>query len=407
MRGEVVLQGLRKAFGDVVAVADVSLDVRPGEFLTLLGPSGCGKTTLLRLLAGFESPDAGRILISGRDVTARPPHRRPVNTVFQHYALFPHRTVAGNVAFGLEMQGRGKAEIAERVEKGLDMVRLGGFGGRDVSQLSGGEQQRVALARAVVLEPEVLLLDEPMAALDLKLRQEMRVEVKNLQERLGITFVFVTHDQDEALVMSDRIAVMSHGRLEQVDAPEALYDRPRTRFVADFLAVRNLLPVTVVSVAAGRAALRTRGGVALEAADDGGYRQGDSVWIGIRPERMHLSDEADSNASERSAIHSPRGREADPPDERRRIHFAAAEDASGGSGGRAASAPQLNCLSGRLEDEIYLGDRTDWRVRVGEETVTVAEPAASARPRRRGEAVTVSFPAEAVLRLEDTGAASR
>jgi spermidine/putrescine transport system ATP-binding protein len=212
----------------------------------------------------------------------------------------------------------------------------------------------------------------------------MRVEVKNLQERLGITFVFVTHDQDEALVMSDRIAVMSHGRLEQVDAPEALYDRPRTRFVADFLAVRNLLPATVVSVAAGRAALRTRGGVALEAADDGGYREGDSVWIGIRPERMHLSDEADSNASERSAIHS--------------------REASGGSGGRAASAPQLNCLSGRLEDEIYLGDRTDWRVQVGEETVTVAEPAASAQPRRRGDAVTVSFPPEAVLRLEDKGA---
>jgi len=360
MAGEVVFQGLRKAFGDVLAVRDVSLDVRAGEFLTLLGPSGCGKTTLLRMIAGFESPDAGQVLISGRDVTALPAYERPVNTVFQHYALFPHRTVGGNVAFGLEMQRRGKGEIAERVEKALEMVRLGGLGGRRVSQLSGGQQQRVALARAVVLEPEVLLLDEPMAALDLKLRQEMRVEVKNLQERLGITFVFVTHDQDEALVMSDRIAVMNHGRLEQVDAPETLYDRPRTRFVADFLAVRNLLPATVSSVSSGRAALRTRGGAALEAADDGGYREGAAVWIGVRPERMRLGDQADNNASE------------------------------------------LNSLSGTLEDEIYLGDRTDWRVQLGEETVTVAEPAASAQPRRRGDAVTVSFPPEAVLRLEDT-----
>jgi spermidine/putrescine transport system ATP-binding protein len=360
MPGEVVFQGLRKAFGDVLAVRDVSLDVRAGEFLTLLGPSGCGKTTLLRLLAGFETPDAGRILISGRDVTGLPPYRRPVNTVFQHYALFPHRTVGGNVSFGLEMQRRGKTEIRERVEKALEMVRLGGLAGRRVSQLSGGQQQRVALARAVVLEPEVLLLDEPMAALDLKLRQEMRVEVKNLQERLGITFVFVTHDQDEALVMSDRIAVMNRGRLEQVDAPETLYDRPRTRFVADFLAVRNLLPATVVSVSAGRAALRTRGSAVLEAADDGGYREGAAVWIGVRPERMRL------------------------------------EDRGPGSGG--------NRLTGTLEDEIYLGDRTDWRVRLGEETVTVAEPAASAQPRQRGDTVTVSFPPEAVLRLEDTEA---
>src|SRR5437867_1313502 len=346
MRGQVVLQGLRKSFGDVAAVRDVSLEIRSGEFLTLLGPSGCGKTTLLRMIAGFESPDAGQVLISGRDVTARPAHQRQVNTVFQQYALFPHRSVAGNVAFGLQMQSLGKAQIAERVVKALEMVRLGGLGDRRPSQLSGGQQQRVALARAVVLEPDVLLLDEPMAALDLKLRQEMRVEVKNLQERLGITFVFVTHDQEEALVMSDRIAVMSQGRIEQAGAPEALYDRPRTRFVADFLAVRNVLPATVVSVASGMAALRTRGGSALSAADDGGYRSGETVRVGIRPERMRLE---------------------------------------GGSGGRAASAPQLsadeNTLAGSLEDEIYLGDRTDWRVRVGEETLTVAEGAAAARTR--------------------------
>jgi spermidine/putrescine transport system ATP-binding protein len=356
MRGEVVLQGLRKAFGDVAAVRDVSLEVRGGEFLTLLGPSGCGKTTLLRMIAGFESPDTGRILISGRNVTALPAYERPVNTVFQQYALFPHRTVAGNVAFGLEMQRRARGEIAERVEKALEMVRLGGLGDRRPSQLSGGQQQRVALARAVVLEPDVLLLDEPMAALDLKLRQEMRVEVKNLQERLGITFVFVTHDQEEALVMSDRIAVMNRGRVEQVGPPEALYDRPRTRFVADFLAVRNLLQATVLSVASGVAALRTRGGVSFQAADDGGYREGAVVWVGVRPERMRLDD-----------------------------------------GGVSAG----NTLPGTLEDEIYLGDRTDWRVRVGEDTLTVAESAAGARARRRGEPVTVSFPPAAVLRLDD------
>jgi spermidine/putrescine transport system ATP-binding protein len=359
MRGQVVLQGLRKSFGDVAAVRDVSLEIRGGEFLTLLGPSGCGKTTLLRMIGGFESPDAGRILISGRDVTALPAYERPVNTVFQQYALFPHRTVAGNVAFGLQMQRLGKAQIAERVEKALEMVRLGGLGDRRPSQLSGGQQQRVALARAVVLEPEVLLLDEPMAALDLKLRQEMRVEVKNLQERLGITFVFVTHDQEEALVMSDRIAVMNRGRVEQVGAPDALYDRPRTRFVADFLAVRNLLQASVVSVSSGRAALRTTGGVSLEASDDGGYRSGTKVWIGVRPERMRFVE-----ASERSATDG-------------------------------------NRLPGTLEDEIYLGDRTDWHVRVGEETVTVAESAAVARARRRGEPVTVSFSPDAVLRLED------
>jgi spermidine/putrescine transport system ATP-binding protein len=362
MRGQVVLHGLRKSFGDVAAVRDVSLEIRTGEFLTLLGPSGCGKTTLLRMIAGFESPDAGQILISGRDVTARPAHQRPVNTVFQQYALFPHRTVAGNVAFGLEMQRLGKAQIAERVEKALEMVRLGGLGDRRPSQLSGGQQQRVALARAVVLEPEVLLLDEPMAALDLKLRQEMRVEVKNLQERLGITFVFVTHDQEEALVMSDRIAVMNHGRVEQVGAPEALYDRPRTCFVADFLAVRNLLQATVVSISSGRAALRTPGGLAFEASDDGGYRVGAVVWVGVRPERMRFVEASDDDG---------------------------------------------NLLEGTLEDEIYLGDRTDWRVRIGEETVTVAESAAIARARRCREPVTVSFPPDAVLRLDDAEAEGR
>jgi len=244
-RGAVSLRSVSRSYGTVAAAKEVTLDVQPGEFLTLLGPSGCGKTTLLRLIAGFEEPDAGTILISGRDLTSVPAWRRPVNTVFQHYALFPHRTVAGNVAFGLETAGRSRDEIASRVVRALEMVRLQGLGERKISQLSGGQRQRVALARAVVLEPEVLLLDEPLAALDLKLRKEMQVEVKNLQERLGTTFVFVTHDQDEALVMSDRIAVMSEGRIEQVGRPEEIYERPRTRFVAEFLAVRNVLRATV------------------------------------------------------------------------------------------------------------------------------------------------------------------
>jgi spermidine/putrescine transport system ATP-binding protein len=352
MRGAVSVQGLTKAYGGVTAVRDVSLDAQPGEFLTLLGPSGCGKTTLLRLLAGFEDPDAGRILVSGRDVTELPPYRRPVNTVFQHYALFPHRDVAGNVAFGLETAGRPPAEIRERVARVLETVRLSGLGARRIDQLSGGQKQRVALARAVVLEPDVLLLDEPMAALDLKLRKQVQVEVKNLQERLRTTFVFVTHDQDEALVMSDRIAVMKEGRIEQVGTPDALYERPRTRFVADFLAVRNILDATVVSLAGAQASLRTRAGLTLSAADDGGYREGAEVCIGIRPERIVLE----------------------------------------GAGETACA--------GTLEDEIYLGDRTDWRVRVAGETLIVSEAAATARHRKRGDTVTLSLPSAAVLRLE-------
>jgi spermidine/putrescine transport system ATP-binding protein len=356
VRGAVSAQGVSKSFGSVAALRDVSLDVRPGEFLTLLGPSGCGKTTLLRLIAGFEVADTGTILISGRDVVRLPPHQRPVNTVFQHYALFPHRSVAGNVAFGLEMAGCPAAETTERVARALEMVRLPDLGGRRVDQLSGGQKQRVAFARAVVLEPEVLLLDEPMSALDPKLRKEMQVEVKNLQERLGTTFVFVTHDQDEALVMSDRIAVMNQGRIEQVAAPEELYERPRTRFVADFLAVRNIFEAKVVAVEAGRVRLETRGGLALTATDDGGYRSGATTWIGIRPERIALDD-------------------------------------------TARDAPE-----GRLEDELYLGDRTDWRVRVAGETLTVAEGAVRAQTRQRGATVRVVLPPEAVLRLTETPA---
>jgi spermidine/putrescine transport system ATP-binding protein len=352
MPGQVSLQSLSKSYGAVAALKETSLEVRAGEFLTLLGPSGCGKTTLLRLVAGFEASDTGRVLISGRDVTAAPPYARPVNTVFQQYALFPHRTVAGNVAFGLETAGRPRAEIKDRVEKALQLVRLPGLGGRAVHQLSGGQKQRVALARVLVMEPEVLLLDEPMAALDPKLRKEMQVEVKGLQRRLGTTFLFVTHDQEEALVMSDRVAVMNQGRLEQVGTPAELYERPRTRFVADFLAVRNLMAVTVAALADGRARLRTDDGLELTAHDDGGWRAGARVWVGLRPERIRLKGQGD------------------------------------------------NVLAGVVEEEVYLGDRTDWRVRVGQELLTVAEPAGEGRPRMRGDAVQLAFPYSAVLRLD-------
>ena len=251
MRGALAFEGVSRSFGSTAAVRDVSLEVLPGEFLTLLGPSGCGKSTLLRLAAGFEAPDSGRVLLSGRDVTGVPAHRRPVNMVFQHYALFPHRTVAGNVGFGLEIAGTPRSEIAARVSRVLETVRMADLGDRRIDQLSGGQKQRVALARALILEPDVLLLDEPMSALDRKLRQEMQVEVKNLHERVGTTFLFVTHDQEEALTMSDRVAVMNDGRVEQLGAPEDLYERPRTRFVAEFLAVRNLWPATVARWAAG------------------------------------------------------------------------------------------------------------------------------------------------------------
>jgi putative spermidine/putrescine transport system ATP-binding protein len=225
--------------GDFVAVDGVSLDIAAGEFFSLLGPSGCGKTTLLRMLAGFETPDAGTIAIGGRDVTADPPNRRPVNLVFQHYALFPHLTVERNVAFGLRYQQVRGAEADRRVAEALDQVQLAGFGRRLPHELSGGQKQRVALARALVLRPTVLLLDEPLSALDQKLRREMQVELKHLQRTVGITFVFVTHDQEEALVMSDRIAVMNAGRLEQVGPAAEVFERPRTAFVAEFMGAGN------------------------------------------------------------------------------------------------------------------------------------------------------------------------
>ena len=235
------LEGVRKSYGSVVAVAGVDLTVLEGEFFTLLGPSGSGKTTLLRLIAGFERPDQGRIELGGRDVTSVPPNRRETNTVFQDYALFPHMTVAENIAYGLRIKRLPPTERRQRAERALGMVHLDGLGGRRPNQLSGGQRQRVALARAIVNEPEVLLLDEPLGALDLKLRQEMQLELKRIQREVGITFVYVTHDQEEALTMSDRIAVMAGGRIEQLGPPDEVYERPATEFVAGFIGISNLL----------------------------------------------------------------------------------------------------------------------------------------------------------------------
>jgi putative spermidine/putrescine transport system ATP-binding protein len=235
------LVGMRKSYGDVVAVDGVDLEIAEGEFFTLLGPSGSGKTTTLRLIAGFERPDEGRVELGGADVTGRPPYARDVNTVFQDYALFPHMTVADNVAYGLRVKGIGRRERSARVADVLERMRLPGLGRRKPAQLSGGQRQRVALARALVNRPQVLLLDEPLGALDLKLRQEMQLFLKSLQQDLGITFVYVTHDQDEALTMSDRLAVFDHGRVEQVGAPAEVYERPANAFVAGFVGVSNVV----------------------------------------------------------------------------------------------------------------------------------------------------------------------
>src|SRR5919204_822083 len=235
------LEGVRKAYGDVVAVDGVDLEIRAGEFFTLLGPSGSGKTTTLRLIAGFEAPDRGRVELAGSDVTALPPYDREVNTVFQDYALFPHLSVGDNVEYGLRVRKVSKAERAKRRDEALEMVRLGGYADRKPGELSGGQRQRVALARAIVNHPRVLLLDEPLGALDLKLREQMQVELKGIQDEVGITFVYVTHDQDEALTMSDRIAVFNQGRVEQIGTPAEIYERPATEFVTGFVGVSNTL----------------------------------------------------------------------------------------------------------------------------------------------------------------------
>jgi len=284
---DVKLVDVVKKFGDAVAVDHIDLEVRNGEFFSLLGPSGCGKTTTLRMIGGFELPSAGKILLGDRDITAEPPERRPVNMVFQSYALFPHLTVFENVAFGLRRRKTPDDEVRHRVGHALELVRLGGYDRRKPDQLSGGQQQRVALARALVNRPRVLLLDEPLGALDLKLRRQLQTELKRVQLEVGITFVYVTHDQEEALALSDRIAVMDGGRVEQVGTPEELYDAPRTLFVAGFIGTSNLLPGTVESVDGADAVVVLESGARCLARANG-RQGGDPVDVAVRPECIVL-----------------------------------------------------------------------------------------------------------------------
>ena len=322
-----------KKFGAVTAVDHVSLEIHEGEFFSLLGPSGCGKTTTLRMIAGFESPTSGEIRIDGRDQSPFPPYKRPVNTVFQQYALFPHMTVGQNVAFGLEPLKLSAAEKHRRVSDALDLVQLPGMEGRRPNQLSGGQQQRVALARALVRQPKVLLLDEPLGALDLKLRKAMQVELKLLQHRVGITFVYVTHDQEEALTMSDRIAVMDHGHVLQIDSPYAIYEQPANRFVADFIGETNLIPARLEALGDPVLA-RIGSGIPVPAERvEQGVHVGETALLSIRPEKVHLQ--------------TP-------------------------TSGTTPAGPNLARLSGRVEQVIYLGTDTRYLVRVAEQVNLVA-----------------------------------
>ncbi len=317
------LNRVSKQFGSVVAVNDVSLSIADGEFFSLLGPSGCGKTTTLRLIAGFELPTRGEVYIGQELQGEKPPYRRPVNTVFQNYALFPHMTISRNVGFGLEMRKVPPDEIQRRVSEVLEMVQLPGMGDRKPDQLSGGQQQRVALARALVNQPKVLLLDEPLGALDLKLRKAMQLELKALQHRVGITFVYVTHDQEEALTMSDRIAVMSAGRVLQIGTPEEIYERPANRFVADFIGETNFLDGQVTAGRPGEAMVRVEESLTVRVSADKAVGKGETVTVAVRPEKI--------------SIH------AEPPDDR--------------------------AVPGVVDEVIYTGTDTRYLVRLGERTI--------------------------------------
>jgi spermidine/putrescine transport system ATP-binding protein len=351
----VELSNVTKRFGELVAVEDLSLDLAAGEFFTFLGPSGCGKTTTLRMIAGFERPSEGAIRIDGTDVAEEPPHKRPTNTVFQSYALFPHLSVRDNVAFGLKRKRVGRAEIAARVGAELERVGLAAEANRRPAQLSGGMQQRVALARALVNLPEVLLLDEPLGALDLKLRKGLQVELKKIQREVGITFVYVTHDQEEALTMSDRIAVMNRGRVEQVGVPEDIYDRPATTFVAGFIGVSNLMPATV----AGWGEVRLENDTTI-AADTAAFSTGERCYAVVRPEKLRVETLDRSAASDFS--HTVVGEKP---------------EAEGTANGRPR-------VEGIVESSLYLGTATQIAVDLGEGVrMTVLVPNADEEQRRR------------------------
>ena len=357
------LRELYKYFGETPAVNGVSLDVRDGEFLTLLGPSGCGKTTTLRMIGGFEHPTSGSIFISGQEMGDRPPYRRPVNTVFQNYALFPHMTVGQNVSYGLEMSGVPKAERQQRVTQALEMVRLPHVENRKPSELSGGQQQRVALARALVNRPSVLLLDEPLGALDLKLRKAMQLELKQLNREVGATFVYVTHDQEEALTMSDRIAVMNEGQILQLGPPEEIYERPRTRFVADFIGQTNFLDVTVREASGDTAVIELPGVGAMRVRRPADGPTSGPAVLAIRPEKIALL-----------------------------------EDLAGGV------PAGWNQLMGRLEEIVYVGTFTHYVVALPQgQIVTVHRQnrAVGEGEHRMGEELTLVFdPAVAALLVD-------
>ena len=301
------IRNVTKRFGKVAAVDNVSLDIMAGEFFVLLGPSGCGKTTLLRMIAGFEVPTEGQILIDGQDMSRVPPNKRPVNMVFQSYAVFPHMSVADNVAYGLKIAGVGRSEREDRVKEALDLVKLGGFEDRMPDQMSGGQRQRVALARSLVMRPKVLLLDEPLSALDAKLRAQMQFELSELQEKVGITFVTVTHDQDEALSMACRIAVVNKGEIAQLAAPSDLYEYPANRFVADFVGSVNIFEGKLIVDDPDKAAVDCPGlgKVYLNHGVTGPH--GADVWVALRPEKMYLHVQGKGKAVEAAAIDAPEG----------------------------------------------------------------------------------------------------
>jgi putrescine transport system ATP-binding protein len=339
IRPLVRFEKVSKRFGPVAAVDGLSLEIYEGEFFALLGPSGCGKTTLLRMLAGFEPPDQGRVLLGDDDIGRVPPYRRPVNMMFQSYALFPHLTVAGNVAFGLRQERLPRPQIADRVAEMLALVKLEGLSGRKPHQLSGGQRQRVALARSLAKRPKVLLLDEPLAALDKKLRAETQLELMELQARLGTTFVIVTHDQEEAMTVAHRIAVMDHGRLVQVATPPELYEQPNSRWVAGFIGDVNLIEGAVVAADAGGLAIDGAGGrryVAGVAGAAGAPKVGQKVWIALRPEKLRLSAAKPETVAE-------------------------------------------NCVVGRVHDIAYLGDVSLYRVRLDDGSIMTVSLANASR----------------------------
>ena len=369
--GQITLTSVTKQFGDTRAVDDVSLQIESGEFFSLLGPSGCGKTTTLRIIGGFVYPTSGEVFINGEPMKQTPPYRRPVNTVFQNYALFPHKTVAQNIAFGLQMKKMPKAKTAAEVERFLELIRLPGYGYRKPSELSGGEKQRVALARALINQPTILLLDEPLAALDLQLRKQMQLELKTLQRQVGITFVYVTHDQGEALALSDRIAVMRDGKLLQVGTPAEIYDAPQTRFVANFIGTSNFFKGTLSRLETtltpttkfATVELATEPLIQIVGTHNGDLQLGDSVTVAIRPERIDVTSPV----------------------------------------GESSGLDAVSRLNGIIQDESYLGTTLQYTVQTDYPTPVIVHQQNTGADEtyrfRRGDSVSLSWRAENAIVL--------